>query len=541
VFTTQPSTTSVSATAFAAQPVVTVQDAAGNTLTANTSAVTLTLTTPAGATLTCTNNPVTAAGGVAGFAGCRVDKAGSYTLTATGAGLTAASNSFNITPGAASKLVYTTQPSAGSASATPFAAQPVVAVQDAAGNTVTTDTSSVTLALTTPAGATLSCTTNPVTAVSGTATFANCSVDKAGTYTLKAIDGTLTVATSNSVSITAGAASRLVFSTQPSASTVSTTAFTIQPAVTVQDAFGNTVTTDPGPIALALTTPAGATLTCTTDPAPVAGGVAAFAGCRVDKAGTYTLKASEGTLTATSTGVTITVGPLVSFGVAAPASVAAGTAFAVTLTAQDAGGNAVTTYANGNHAITWSGAATSPKGTPPAYPSGSVNFAGGVSTTTLMATLSAAGANTLTASATSPTLTGSAAITVTALAATNLAWTHTSNVIGNLSGVCSFMCTYTAVTGSGTTFKAKVTLTDLYGNPVNASSAISVTVAKSAGTFTNSPTVAIAAGTSESTTGGDGTVAGEITFTTRSGSWSTDTLSMTSIPAFMGAAASFTK
>ena len=42
-----------------------------------------------------------------------------------------------------------------------------VTVQDAGGNTVTGDTSSVTLALTTPGGASLTCTTNPLAAVLG--------------------------------------------------------------------------------------------------------------------------------------------------------------------------------------------------------------------------------------------------------------------------------------------------------------------------------------------------------------------------------------
>ena len=54
-------------------------------------------------------------------------------------------------------------------------------MQDAGGNTVTTSTSSVTLALTTPGGATLACTANPKAAVAGVATFAGCKIDKVGT------------------------------------------------------------------------------------------------------------------------------------------------------------------------------------------------------------------------------------------------------------------------------------------------------------------------------------------------------------------------
>ena len=63
-----------------------VQDAGGNTIVASSSAVTLTLTNPAGATLTCNTNPQGAVAGVATFAGCKIDLANSYTLTAAAEG-----------------------------------------------------------------------------------------------------------------------------------------------------------------------------------------------------------------------------------------------------------------------------------------------------------------------------------------------------------------------------------------------------------------------------------------------------------------------
>jgi hypothetical protein len=101
------------------------------------------------------------------------------------------------------------------------------------------------------------------------------------------------------------------------------------------------------------------------------------------------------------------------FKVTAPASVTAGSAFnTVTLTAQDLYNNTATSYANGNHAITWSGASTSPGGNAPSYPTSTVSFTNGVSTTTLSATLFAAGSNSLTATASSPSLTGTATIFV---------------------------------------------------------------------------------------------------------------------------------
>ena len=86
-FTRHPSGTATAGTEFGTQPVVTVQDADGNTVTESAS-IQLGLTTAGGAVLTCTANPVTAASGVAASQGCKVDKAGSYTLTATSTGLT---------------------------------------------------------------------------------------------------------------------------------------------------------------------------------------------------------------------------------------------------------------------------------------------------------------------------------------------------------------------------------------------------------------------------------------------------------------------
>ncbi len=54
--------------------------------------MTLILTTPAGATLTCTANPKAGVAGVAAFAGCKINTAGTYTLTATSGMITAATS-----------------------------------------------------------------------------------------------------------------------------------------------------------------------------------------------------------------------------------------------------------------------------------------------------------------------------------------------------------------------------------------------------------------------------------------------------------------
>ena len=207
----------------------------------------------------------------------------------------------------AAKLDFTTAPAPTATSDTGWTRQPAVTIQDTAGNTVTTDTSPVTLTLTTPDGATLTCDTNPTTSVAGVARFTGCAIDKAGTYTLTATDGKLTSTTSSDVSITAGAPAKLHFTTAPAPTATSDTGWTRQPAVTIQDTAGNTVTTDTSPVTLTLTTPHGATLTCDTNPTTAVAGIARFTGCAIDKAGTYTLSATDGKLTSTtSSDVTIT-------------------------------------------------------------------------------------------------------------------------------------------------------------------------------------------------------------------------------------------
>jgi len=221
-------------------------------------------------------------------------------------------------------------------------------VEDAGGNTVTTFATGVTMAIATGTG-TLACTTNPVTPSSGVATFAGCSLDKATTYTLKATSGALNSTTNPPITISAGTATQLVFTTAPSSSGTSGTAWAQQPAVTVEDAAGNTVTTFATGVTLAINTGTG-TLTCTTNPVTPSSGVAAFAGCALDKPATYTLK-----VTATGIGDS-TTHPSISISVGTatqlvfttqPGGGTAGTAWATqpAVTLEDAGGNVVTSTA----------------------------------------------------------------------------------------------------------------------------------------------------------------------------------------------------
>ncbi|MDE3094683.1 MAG: hypothetical protein KGK07_01615, partial [Chloroflexota bacterium] len=194
-FTTQPVGAAAGA-ALATQPIVQVQDAGSNAVSSSGIAITLSVSPGSTASgLTCTTNPVnTNASGAAGFAGCTLTGAGTASLLAQATGLyPATSTSFTITPAGATKLAFKTPPSATATAGAPFAVQPVVVVQDAYGNTVTTSSASVTLAIAVGTG-TLTCSqaSNTTAAVSGVATFSGCSLTPAGTYQLNATSTGLT-------------------------------------------------------------------------------------------------------------------------------------------------------------------------------------------------------------------------------------------------------------------------------------------------------------------------------------------------------------
>ena len=105
----------------------------------------------------------------------------------------------DVNPSTPAKLGFTSQPQNAQVN-TPIP-DFTVAVQDASGNTVSSATNSITIALTTnTTGATLSGTTT-VNAVNGVATFSGLSLDKAGTYTFTATSPNLVSAVSQPFTI----------------------------------------------------------------------------------------------------------------------------------------------------------------------------------------------------------------------------------------------------------------------------------------------------------------------------------------------------
>jgi hypothetical protein len=349
VFTTQPAG-ATGGTAFTTQPIVAARDANGNTVQDYAGTVALSIaagTGPSGATLSgCAG---TLRSGVTSFSGCTLDKAGNgYKLQASDRALSVSSSAFNVTVGPAAQFVFTTQPGGGAVSNTAFPTQPVVAAADAGGNAVTSYAGTVTLSiLNGPAGATLSGCAGTLSR--GVTTFTGCKLDKAGSYVLRASDRTIS-GDSASFTVVAGAATRLVFSTQPGGGATGGSAFPTQPVVTAQDAAGNTATSYSGTVTLSIvsgTGTSGATLSgCV---GTLRGGVTTFSGCKINKVGTgYVLQARDGTLSVNSAAFNVTAGPAASLlFTTQPAGAVANTAFTTqpVVTAFDAGGNVASGYA----------------------------------------------------------------------------------------------------------------------------------------------------------------------------------------------------
>ena len=346
-FTVQPSSV-VAGAAITPSIQVSVEDSQGNLVTTATNAVTLAIgTNPGGGTLTGTTT-VSAVNGVATFPGLSINKTGTgYTLTASSGVLTGSTSSgFNVTAGPAAQVAFTVQPSnvAAAASITPSVQ---VSIEDADGNVVTSAVSAVTLAIgTNPGGGALTGTATQ-NAVAGVATFAGLSINKVGTgYTLKATSGALTSATSNAFNVTAGVATQLAFTVQPT-NTAAGLAITPSVQVSVEDAGGNVVTGSSVAVTLAIgTNPSGGALSGTATQNAVSG-VATFPGLSINKVGTgYTFKATSGALTAATSGafnVTAGAASQLAFTVQ-PTTTNAGAPItpSVQVSIEDAGGNVVT-------------------------------------------------------------------------------------------------------------------------------------------------------------------------------------------------------
>ena len=297
----QMPTTGTAGQALSPSVKVAVEDQFGNVATGNTSTVTLTVGSGPGAFATGSTTSVAAVNGVAAFSNVLFDTPGTYTLGSSDSSLTkATSGKLTIGAAPAAKLVFQQVSTSGTAGKT-LSPSFKVAVEDQFGNVVTGNTSTVTIAVASGSGGFASGSTTSGAAVKGIATFTNLVLDVSGTYTLGATDGSLTETTSGALTINAAAAAKLAFQQVPA---IGATGNALSPPVTVavEDQFGNVVTGNSSSVTLKVSSgPGGFAVDSTTKVAAVQG-VATFSNVILNSSGTYTLGASDGTLTGATSG-----------------------------------------------------------------------------------------------------------------------------------------------------------------------------------------------------------------------------------------------
>ncbi len=244
VIDTQPSPAATAGVAFVQQPVLRLIDAFGNTVTSdNSTQVTASRNAGSGTLLGTTT--VTVIAGVATYANLQHNVSGTIDLdfnTST-ALPTVTSDDIVISPSSANKLALQTQPSANATAGIDFTQQPVIRIEDAFGNLITTDNTSVITVSVFSGNGTLQGTLTG-TAVNGIVTFTDLHHLVAGQITLRFTTPGLTSVVSNPIDIAAGAAAAIEIVTQPSPAADAGVAFAQQPVVRLVDAYGNPVTTD---------------------------------------------------------------------------------------------------------------------------------------------------------------------------------------------------------------------------------------------------------------------------------------------------------
>jgi flagellar hook assembly protein FlgD len=287
---TQPSPTAIVGVAFSIQPLIRIEDAYGNLISAdNTTQVTAAVVSGTG-TLSGTTT-ITASGGTATFTNLRYNKAETIQLQFTSSPVYTPATSDNIilSAGNATRLVIETQPSPTATAGTAFASQPIIRIEDNAGNLISTDnTTQVTAAVVSGTG-TLSGVTK-VTASGGIVTFTDLSYDKAETIQLEFTSNIpLTPVTSDNIVVSAAGPSKLAVQTQPSTTATAGSQLGTQPVIHIEDAYGNLITGDNTTIVTAAAVGGIGTLSGLTT-ATASGGVATFTNLSYNKAETIHLE-----------------------------------------------------------------------------------------------------------------------------------------------------------------------------------------------------------------------------------------------------------
>ncbi|WP_413574764.1 beta strand repeat-containing protein [Bdellovibrio sp. HCB290] len=309
VFTTQPADTTQAGVNMSRNPLVEARDADGVVDTmANASTISVYSDASCATYVGTISSSSSNTAGVTSFSLVNYTTAGNFYLKAssTNSGITATGCSavFAITPGAASKLVFTTNPG-GAAAGANFSPQPVVQIQDTWNNPVTTATNSVSFVVVATSGGCAGAASvtggtftgaGPYTASSGEVTGSGMSFTKAQAVRLRAFATGLTAGCSSNFTITAGALASYNWDVSPPTTGYTNTNFS-SPAITIGglDSYGNDKTLTTGATLWAYSD---AACTSTVVGLSASGGLSAgnqvYTNVRFSQVGTIYLKVLDG-------------------------------------------------------------------------------------------------------------------------------------------------------------------------------------------------------------------------------------------------------
>jgi alpha-tubulin suppressor-like RCC1 family protein len=463
-FTTQPSVSGTAAANLAVQPVAAVEDTYGNIVITANNSVTLGAFTNSGCTTAATpaigvtTNPMTPTSGMIAFSGVNYGKATTIYIGATASGLTTAcaASSTIISAGGATQLAFTTEPSTSGTAGTSLVTSPVIVIEDAEGNVVTSASNQITLAAftnsacTTSTGTALNAASNPMTPTSGQASFSGVNYTKVSSIYIGATSTGLTTACSGLVTIAPAVADHLVILAGNGESATVGTTIAVAPKIQVQDVYNNPV---PG-VALTFTvtgaggsvgsSPVSSDASGNASTSYTLGTTAGTSNNTLVVAGQTPLVGTPSSVTFTETGTAGAATVLIVAGY--PSSVTAGSSNNFSVTAKDAHGNIVPTY-TGTIAFTSSDSQA-------VLPGGYTFSTGDSGTRTFSATLKTTGTQSITVTDSGNSINGSqAGITVNAGSADHLFLIAAGN-------------NQSATAGSTLATAPEVQVLDPYNNPV---------------------------------------------------------------------------
>ena len=302
----QPNATATAGSVFSPQPVIRIETGSG-ILVSNDNSTVVTVSLSSGTSNLVGTTSAVASNGIVTFTNLSYNKAETVKLLFTSGTLASVSGSnVVINPASASQLVLQSAPSSSATAGQPFLSQPIISIQDAYGNILTGDNTTVVTATRAQGVGALQGTTALV-ASGGIVAFTNLSHNVATNITIAFSGGSLATVNSGAIAVSPATPLRLTLQVQPSASATAGQVFAQQPVVRIEDAFGNLIASDSSSLITATRSAGAGSLKGTTSVQAV-GGIASFANLGHNYATNITIQFTSALLNSVTSSV-VTINP----------------------------------------------------------------------------------------------------------------------------------------------------------------------------------------------------------------------------------------